>query len=338
MYGNTKLQELIVGQINSSKLARSLNQDERNTANHPTKTQEGKPMNIQHLRYFVELAHTHSYTIAAQSLHITQPSLSYAISQLEDELGVPLFIRNGRTNVLTTYGNQFLTYAEGALKTLDSGVAAIHNTAREETVIRVGFLTFLGTKYIPNLLYHFREKYPDSQIVFHCETGSTALLLEGLDTNRFDVVFCAPSRQVPRLGTMVGHQRLYLIMPENHPLAERKEVKLEDTFQYPYVYYPRGSSMRNIIERRVPNLHEKLDIQYELMEERAVSGFVAAGFGLGIVPEMALSRTLPVRRVEIVDPVLEREIYMVPTMIREQSPALNMFLDYVRKHTMEEEG
>ena len=59
-------------------------------------------MNLSHLRYFVELAHTRHYTRAAEHLFITQPSLSHAIGQLESELGVPLFERSGRNTTLTT--------------------------------------------------------------------------------------------------------------------------------------------------------------------------------------------------------------------------------------------
>ena len=79
-------------------------------------------MNLFHLRYFVKLAHTKHYTRAAEELCITQPSLSHAITQLENELGLPLFERSGRNTELTRFGREFLETAERALSTLDSGV------------------------------------------------------------------------------------------------------------------------------------------------------------------------------------------------------------------------
>ena len=72
-------------------------------------------MNLFHLRYFVKLAHTKHYTRAAEELCITQPSLSHAINQLENELGLPLFERTGRNTELTRFGEQFLETAESAL-------------------------------------------------------------------------------------------------------------------------------------------------------------------------------------------------------------------------------
>lgn len=79
-------------------------------------------MNLNQLHYFVTLAHIEHYTRAAEMLSITQPSLSHAISMLEQELETNLFEKRGRNVVLTKYGKVFLEYVEEALKILDSGV------------------------------------------------------------------------------------------------------------------------------------------------------------------------------------------------------------------------
>lgn len=78
-------------------------------------------MNLFYLRYFVTLARVKHYTRAAEQLCITQPSLSHAISQLENELGVPLFEKSGRNTTLTRFGEEFLVCAEHTLSTLDAG-------------------------------------------------------------------------------------------------------------------------------------------------------------------------------------------------------------------------
>ena len=80
-------------------------------------------MNLAHLYYFCKLAELQHYTRAAQELHITQPSLSGAISSLEDELKVALFEKRGRNVYLTKYGKEFYEYVSSALRTLDKGVA-----------------------------------------------------------------------------------------------------------------------------------------------------------------------------------------------------------------------
>ena len=115
-------------------------------------------MNLFHIRYFVKLAEVGHYTKAAQELHITQPSLSHAISQLENELGVPLFEKNGRNTTLTRFGDEFLACAKQTISTLDGGVDSIQREARGDGVIRVGFLRAFGTQFVPQLASQFLKE------------------------------------------------------------------------------------------------------------------------------------------------------------------------------------
>lgn len=90
------------------------------------------------------LAHVKHYTKAAEQLCITQPSLSHAIAQMEKELGVPLFEKNGRNTMLTPFGREFLSCAEHTLSTLDDGIASLQRSARGSGLIRLGFVRPLG--------------------------------------------------------------------------------------------------------------------------------------------------------------------------------------------------
>ena len=120
-------------------------------------------MNLLHLRYFAELAQTLHYTRAAEHLCIAQPSLSHAISQMEAELGVPLFEKVGKSIVLTHYGEQFLACAQQTLMTLDNGVDALQRVGRGEGLIRLGLLRTLGEDFVPGLAERFLKQYPDLQ-------------------------------------------------------------------------------------------------------------------------------------------------------------------------------
>lgn len=100
-------------------------------------------MNLYHLRYFVTLAHLEHYTKAADVLAITQPSLSHAISSLEEELGVKLFEKNGRNVSLTKYGKSFLEDVEQTLNRLDSSVNGLQLAGKGEGQIDVAFLRTL---------------------------------------------------------------------------------------------------------------------------------------------------------------------------------------------------
>lgn len=137
-------------------------------------------MNLYHLRYFVQLAHTRHYTRAAEQLCITQPSLSHAISQLENELGLPLFEKTGRNTELTRFGEQFLECAERTLSTLDEGVEELKRVSRGEGLIRLGLLRTLGVDYVPDVVSRFLAANAGKKIRFTFETGMTNQLLEGL--------------------------------------------------------------------------------------------------------------------------------------------------------------
>ena len=117
-------------------------------------------MNLFYLRYFVTLAHVQQYTKAAEQLCIAQPSLSHAISQLEKELGLPLFEKSGRKTTLTRFGEEFLICAEQTLATLDAGIASMQRSARGEGLIRLGFLRTLGVEFIPKLAAAFLREIP----------------------------------------------------------------------------------------------------------------------------------------------------------------------------------
>ncbi len=86
-------------------------------------------MLLRHIRYFLAVAEQGNFTRAAESLHVSQPTLSQQIKQLEDTLGAPLFDRSGRAVRLTDAGEAWMRYARLALQDLDAGARAIHDVA-----------------------------------------------------------------------------------------------------------------------------------------------------------------------------------------------------------------
>lgn len=113
-------------------------------------------MNLNQLQYFVTLAHMEHYTRAAEKLSITQPSLSHAISSLENELGTYLFEKQGRNVVLTKYGRLFMEYAEEALSILDAGIRKMKAMTSETSGhIDMGYIYTQGGEFIPEVVKGF---------------------------------------------------------------------------------------------------------------------------------------------------------------------------------------
>ena len=287
-------------------------------------------MNLLQLRYFVELAHTQHFTRAAERLCITQPSLSHAITQLETELGVPLFERTGRNTTLTRFGEQFLACAQQTLSTLDEGVGALQRVSRGEGLIRLGLLRTLGVELVPSLAARFLAACPGKDIRFTFNTGVTQQLLEGLLAKRFDLIFCSqPPAKLQLTAVPVSKQDLVLIVPRTHPLASLHTVDLSDTLPYPQVYFSKGSGMRDVVDGLFAQIGGVPQIAYETEEDQVIAGLVAQGFGIAVVPYMEMLLRLDVKILQISHPVWERNFYLVCDDKAYMPPAVRQFRQYV---------
>ena len=177
-------------------------------------------MNLYHLRYFVTLAHLEHYTKAADVLAITQPSLSHAISSLEEELGVKLFEKNGRNVSLTKYGKSFLEDVEQTLNRLDSSVNGLQLAGKGEGQIDVAFLRTLGVDFMPKIIRSFLNANKGKQIHFNlfCDKVLTGDILTGLKEKKYDIGFCSKFDDEPLIEFIpVAKQDLVVIVPPEHP-------------------------------------------------------------------------------------------------------------------------
>lgn len=287
-------------------------------------------MNLHHLRYFVELAHTGHYTRASEVLCISQPSLSHAIRQLEEELGVPLFEKNGRNTTLTCFGVQFLECVENILKTLDTEVETLKRSAKGAGTIRLGFLRILGVHWLPGLAEEFLKSQKTDNIHFTFHSGATEDLLKGLKARHYDLVFCShPNDDTGLLCIPVIRQKLVLIVPEKHPLSEFDSVRLEQTLEYPFIYFGKSSGLRYDIDDLFKKIGKQPKIMYETEEDQVIAGLTSQNFGIAIVPEMEILKELQVKQIQISYPCAERAIYMISNNQFFTPPAVENFRQFV---------
>ena len=287
-------------------------------------------MNLFYLRYFVTLARVKHYTRAAEQLCITQPSLSHAISQLENELGVPLFEKSGRNTTLTRFGEEFLVCAGHTLSTLDAGVSSIRKSARGEGLIRLGFLRTLGVEFIPRLAAGFLKKNAELDDHFTFHTGVTQHLLGGLAARKYDLIFCSEPLEKENLTVIpIQKQDLVLITPKDHPLASRNDIDLEETLLYPHIFFDKSSGIRNVADRMFSQIGRQPEIAYETEEDQVIAGLVAQKFGIALVPYMDLLLKLDVKILSIRSPSCERAIFMINDNRIYMPPAVKRFREYV---------
>ena len=270
-------------------------------------------MNLYQLRYFVTLAETKHFGKAAERLCIAQPSLSHAIAQLEAELGVVLFERKNRSSTLTKEGMQFLSYVEKSLE--------------------LGFLRTLGLSLIPELASGFLQEQRDKHIQFKFYTDVTQPLLQGLKDEKYDMVFCTQLENEKTIEFIpVSKQDLVLIVPRNHPLANRYTVDLTETLPYPHVYFAEKSGLRIVIDRLFEKIGKRPNIAYEIQEDQVIAGLVAQGFGIAVVPYMEELLRLNVKIIQISYPYWERNFYMATLKDKYLPPVVQRFKQFVITH------
>lgn len=297
-------------------------------------------MNLYHLRYFITLAHFEHYTKAADVLAITQPSLSYAISSLEDELGVKLFEKTGRNVTLTKFGKTFLNDTEELLNRLDASVKDLKMAGKGEGGIDLAFLRTLGTDFVPKIIRRFLNANEGKNIEFNlfCDKVLTADILNGLKEKKYDIGFCSKIHNEPLIEfTPIAKQELVVIMPPDHPLASKTEIHLEETLPYEHIIYRKRSGLRDIID----GLFESIggypaSVSYEIDEDQVVAGFVANGFGISVAPNIPILQSLDVKVLPLVSPTWQRNFYMATLKDTYQPPIVEAFKKFVIEETAKE--
>ena len=293
----------------------------------------GDSMNLNQLHYFLKLAETEHYTKAADELGIAQPSLSHAMSSLEEELGTRLFEKRGRNIVLTRYGNIFREYAEHSLKALDTGVRKVRSlTGQTEGVIELAYIYTLGSDFIPRLASDFIRAHEELRVRFRFTVGNTFEVIQGLKEERFDIGFCSMAEKEAGIQfTPVGTEKLVVVVPKGHPLSSLDTVDLEQAAAYPQIFYTPSSGLRPVVERLFEQLKIQPDIAYEIEEDGSMAGLVAADFGIAVMPDIPVLKTLNVDVLKIRNQHEKRYVYMAKNKVQYQPPLVRRFEEYVKQ-------
>ncbi|WP_211746463.1 LysR family transcriptional regulator [Paenibacillus sp. Marseille-Q4541] len=289
-------------------------------------------MNLRHLQYFQVLADMEHFTQASAKLHITQPSLSHAIAELEKKLGVRLFEKKGRNVRLTKYGRIFREHVDRALSELEKGEQKMRTlSSPSHGRIDLAFIYTLGSHFAPSLIHSFssQEEFKDITLSFH--QGNTQHLIQELKNDKFDIAFCSllPEEQEEIEFIPVTKEELVVIVHPEHPLAQQDDIDLVDTAGYPFIFFNKDSGVRPIIDDLFAQVHVTPQIICEIEEDNAMAGLVTVNYGIGIMPRISTLKHFDVKVLPISNPSYQRYIYMATVKNRYLSPAAVQFRDFV---------
>ncbi|MFF4273170.1 LysR family transcriptional regulator [Streptomyces sp. NPDC001536] len=242
------------------------------------------------LAYFAGVARTEHVTRAAQEMNVPQSTLSRAMVRLEQDLGVDLFARIGRTVSLTPAGRAFLGHVERALAEIDRAAEEVRADADPATgKVAFGFLHTMGSETVPGLIRAFRADHP--RVRFSLVQNYGEAMIERLRAGELDLCLTSPVPDAPDLvGRRLDEQKLRLVVPADHRLASRKRVRLAEAADETFVTLEPNYGMRRITDDLCQEAGFKPRIAFEGEEAETLRGLVAAGLGVALLPPPAVAR------------------------------------------------
>ncbi|MGA5701457.1 LysR family transcriptional regulator [Peterkaempfera bronchialis] len=280
------------------------------------------------LAQFAAVARLEHVTRAAQLLAMPQPTLSRAVARLEEELGVALLARQGRTVRLTRAGRVLLGSVERALAELERGAEAARAEADPAAGrVAFGFLHTMGTDAVPALLRGFRAEHP--RVRFQLVQDYVTAMLDRLRAGELDLCLVSPLPDAPDLvARPLDEQRLYLAVPADHRLAGRRRIRLAEVAEEPFVAVRRGYGLRGLLERFCGEAGFTPKVAFEGEEAETLRGLVAAGLGVALLPPSLVARP-GVVELDVTAPRTRRAIGLAWVSGRPVTPPVAAFRDFV---------
>lgn len=205
-------------------------------------------MELRHLRYFVALAERLSFTAAAEQVHVTQPTLSHQIKQLENELDLTLFERTERRVSLTAAGMLFLPKVIEALKVLDSGTALLKASgATLSGHLRIATSQTFNIAIVPRTVMLFRQQHENVRITI--EELTLAEMTRALRADEIDLAIAYQPRDADDMVfEPLCDEELVLITTPDHALARRKRVRMIELHGRDMILLPQRFQTRQLLD------------------------------------------------------------------------------------------
>jgi DNA-binding transcriptional LysR family regulator len=268
-------------------------------------------MELQQLKYFREAAKREHVTRAAEKLFVSQSAISRAVTQLEEELGVPLFYRQRRAVVLSPYGRVFLEHVTQALSILENGKGLLsEQTGKESGSVSLGFLHSLGIEMVPRLIKEYRRKHPKIRFTLLVQRSGEMLMKE-LAAGSIDLCFSVPGMfgQSDVRWNHLLDEKLLIAMPKTHRLAARRSLSMKELSSEPFLALSPEHTLRIIFDKVCADESFLPKIAFEGMDVATLRGLIGAGLGIALLPpapsrfagvvEIKLSPTRPIRALGI---------------------------------------
>ena len=273
-------------------------------------------MSDRRLQVFYTVAKLLSFTKAAETLHMTQPAVTFQVRQLEDHFDTRLFDRTHNKISLTDTGHKVFFYAEKIFE-LNAEMEHSIRALSEDTsgTLSIGGSTTIAQYTLPLLLKGFREKYPDLSIKI-CEANTDGIVAK-VESSVIDLgIVEAPVTNQDLDIDVFRSDELVLIVHPMHKLAKKDSVKPSEILGLPFITREDGSGTKSVIfDYFTKNNIDKssLNVFMELGNSESIKGAVEIGIGVSILSKTSIDKELQLNRLSFVPlaPKLTRNFYFV---------------------------
>lgn len=274
-------------------------------------------MNFHQLHIFHTVAERGSFSSAAQLLHMTQPAVTMQVQALEEYYGTKLLNRSTKKIELSEAGRALFPYAQKSIDIAREADVAMSSFAHMlQGRLQLGASLTIGEYALPRLLGPFGQQYPQINIMM--KVMNTTQIIEEICKHQLNFgLIEAPIQHPDMVIDAVMQDELKLIVPADHPLADRDVVNLEEMLEYPFVLREQGSGTRQVMEDQFIQQGFNLeDIQtvMELGSTGAVKSAVEAGLGITMLSPSSVKHEIAlglVKMVDIRDVEFKRKFYAI---------------------------
>jgi DNA-binding transcriptional LysR family regulator len=299
----------------------------------PTQLDLDRAVTLRQLRTFKTVADLSSFSLAAQRLKLSQPSVSYQVKELEETLGVPLLDRLGKRVQLTEAGSLMYGYARRMLEVLDDAAVAIEEMRGiKRGNLRVGASTTVGIYLLPAALGAFKKLHPG--LVISLEIGTRARVQEQVLNNELDLAVVGPVLTDTELAIIPFlTDELVVVAPAGHPLAKKSGLSLKDIAREPFIMREAASGSRWSLEKAARKAGARLTVAMELGSNGAIKHAVESGLGLAVISRYACALEVSSGRLVELDVSgfpIRRDWHIVHLRKRRLPASVRAFIEFLK--------
>lgn len=257
---------------------------------------------LHQLRLFAAVIEHGGFTAAAKALHLTQPAVSMQVKELEEACGLPLFEKLGRRVDLTEAGRELATCVAGItaqLRETQEHLDALRGL--KKGTLKLGAVS-TAKYFAPALLAEFQRLYPDTSV--RLVVSNREDIVRHLENNEVDLVLMGrPPKEVATDATSFAKHPLIIIAAPDHPLAQRRRIRLATVAQENFLLREPGSGTRAAMEALFASRNLAFKASMEMSSNETIKQAVMAGMGLAFISSHTVGLELTARRLVALDVV-----------------------------------